>query len=251
MALQNASYTRTNGGPGDGSNHPRFFIDSVQDPVASERMGRLICRDEERVEIIMPGNPHTRPVSRVTDEHRQRWPQEYAAFKAGIEMSPEGTPLEEWSMLKRSQVMELKSLGFKTVEHIRDMDDHAIQRIGMGGRNLKQAAEVFLDDANRVALVSQQQAELDRKNEEIDLLRRQVEEMGKLTQQVHGELQAMRNAPSVVATNIPGLSDPVEQAKAGFQPAEAGSSLDNIGSRRPGRKPMPRDAAGNIIREAS
>src|ERR1700761_896744 len=155
MSVANGASTRTNLGMGDGSTHPRFFVDQVQDPVASEREGRPIYRDEERVEIIMPGNPHTRPVARVSREHQERWPKEYAAFKEGIEVSPDGTPLEEWSILKRSQVMELKGLGFKTVEHIRDMDDHAVQRIGMGGRNLKQAAEVFLDDANRVALTSQ------------------------------------------------------------------------------------------------
>lgn len=232
MSVQNGSYTRTNLGQGDGSNHPRFFIDSVQDPVASENQGRPIFRDEERVEIIMPGNPHTRPVARVSDEHRERWPKEYAAFKAGIEISPEGTPLEEWSLLKRSQVLELKALGFKTVEHVRDMDDHAIQRIGMGGRNLKQAAEVFLDDANRIALTSQLVAENDRKDEQIAHLTRQVEEMGKLTQQNFAELQALKNAPSPLATNIPGMSDPIEMAKTGYVAPVATSSLDNIGTKR-------------------
>lgn len=232
MALANASYTRTNGGQGDGSNHPRFFLDSIHDVVASENQGRPIYRDEERVEIIMPGNPHTRPVARVTDEHKHRWPREYEAFKAGIEISPDGTPLEEWSILKRSQVLELKALGFKTVEHIRDMDDHAIQRIGMGGRNLKQAAAAFLDDANRVALTTQLTAENERLEGEVSALRLQVEEMGRLTQQTFAELQGIKNAPSAAMTNIPGMSDPVELAKAGHQPQLAASSLDNIGSRR-------------------
>jgi hypothetical protein len=250
MSVANASYTRTNLGQGDGSNHPRFFIDSVQDMVASENQGRPIFRDEERVEIIMPGNPHTRPVARVSEEHKQRWPKEYAAFKAGIEVSPEGTPLEEWSILKRSQVLELKALGFKTVEHIRDMDDHAIQRIGMGGRNLKQAADIFLDDANRVALTSQLAADNDRKDAEIAALRKQVQEMGGLMEQRFAELQTMKNAPSTLATHIPGMHDPVEIAKTGFQAETVSSSLDAVGSRR-GRKPMPRDDAGNIVREAS
>jgi hypothetical protein len=242
MSVANGSYTRSNLGQGDGSNHPRFFIDSVQDMVASENQGRPIFRDEERVEIIMPGNPHTRPVARVTEEHKQRWPREYAAFKAGIEVSPDGTPLEEWSILKRSQVLELKALGFKTVEHVRDMDDHAIQRIGMGGRNLKQAADAFLDDANRVALTSKLAAENDRKDAEIAALRLQVEEMGELTQRTFAELQAMKNAPNPLATNIPGMSDPVEMAKAGRQVSVVTSSLDNIGSRR-GRRTTPRDEA--------
>lgn len=251
MSVANASYTRTNLGQQDGSNHPRFFLESVQDMVASETQGRPIFRDEERVETIMPGNPHTRPVNRVTDEHRQRWPREYEAFKQGMEISPDGTPLEEWSILKRSQVLELKALGFKTVEHIRDMDDLAIQRIGMGGRRLKEAAEIFLDDANRVALESRLSAENQRLEEEVTALRRQVTEMGELTQKTFSELQTMKNTPSPLATNIPGMSDPVELAKVNQQQPIANSSLDNISTRRKGGRPaLPRDAQGNIVRSA-
>jgi hypothetical protein len=253
MSVQNGAFTRTNLGAGDGSNHPRFFLDQVQDMVASEKAGRAIFRDEERVEIIMPGNPHTRPVARVTDEHRQRWPREYAAFREGIELAPDGTPLEEWSILKRSQVMELKALGFKTVEHIRDMDDLAVQRIGMGGRRLKEMAGVFLDDADRVALTNRLAADNERKDEEIAALRRQIAEMGAQVEARFAELQAVRNAPPEIATMIPGMADPVEQARQA-QPTEAAapSSLDSIATpRRRGRPALPRDAAGNVIREAS
>jgi hypothetical protein len=252
MSVQNGAFTRTNLGAGDGSNHPRFFVDQVQDMVASERAGRPIFRDEERVEIIMPGNPHTRPVARVTEEHKQRWPREYAAFKDGLELAPDGTPLEEWPILKRSQVMELKALGFKTVEHIRDMDDLAIQRIGMGGRRLKDMAAVFLDDADRVALTNQLAAENQRKDEEIAALRQQISEMGTQMEARFAELQSMRNAPSPLATVIPGMADPVEQARQGQQQEAAPSSLDAIAApRRRGRPALPRDAAGNVIREAS
>jgi hypothetical protein len=251
MSVANGSYTRTNLGQTDGNNHPRFFLESVQDVVASETQGRPIFRDEERVEIIMPGNPNTRPVARVTDEHKQRWPKEYEAFRQGMEVSPDGTPLEEWSILKRSQVLELKALGFKTVEHIRDMDDLAIQRIGMGGRRLKEAADIFLDDANRVALESRLSADNERKDAEIAALRRQVEEMAALTQQTFSELQTLKNTPSPLATNIPGMSDPVEMAKAVQQQPVAASSLDSIGTRRKGGRPaMPRDTEGKIIRSA-
>lgn len=250
MSVANATYTRTNLGQQDGSNHPRFFVESVQDIVGSETAGRPIFRDEERVEIIMPANPN-RPVFRVTDEHRQRWPKEYEAFKAGMEISPDGTPLEEWSILKRSQVLELKALGFKTVEHVRDMDDLAVQRIGMGGRRLKEAADIFLDDANRVALESRLSADNERKDAEITALRRQVEEMGKQMETRFGELQALRDAPSPLATNIPGMHDPVEQAKIGQIAPVAASSLDSIGTRRRGgRPPLPRDPEGKIIRSA-
>jgi hypothetical protein len=245
MSVANGTFTRTNLGQQDGSNHPRFYLEQVEDHVASANAGRLIARDEERVEIIMPGNPHTRPVARVTDEHRQKWPREYEAFKAGIEISPEGTPLEEWPILKRSQVMELKWLGFRTVEHIRDMDDQAIQRIGMGGRRLKELAGVFLDDAERMAVTSRMSAENEKLTDEVAMLRRQVAEMGELTQKTFAELQTMKNAPSPLLTHIPGMSDPVELAKVGQHVEVATSSLDNIGGSRRRRAASPVNAELN------
>src|ERR1700674_1234177 len=126
MPLAHGTYTRTDGMPGGDRNYPRFFLHDEQDQLATEQQGRPIFKSEERVEIIMPGNPLTRPVQRVTDEHRQKWPEQYKAFKQGQEMSVEGTPLEQWPILKRAQVLELKALGHLTVEHVATMDDLAI-----------------------------------------------------------------------------------------------------------------------------
>jgi hypothetical protein len=244
--ISNGSFSRSGFGA-DSSIHPRFFIDSIQDQAASEIQGRPIFKDVERVEIIIPGNPHTRPVMAVTQEHTQRWPKEYEAFKSGMEVSPEGTPLEEWAILKRSQVLELKALGFKTVEHIARMDDQAIQRIGMGGRILRDRAKAFLDDAENIAQNSRLSADNERLMSEMAALRRQVEEMGMIARDASAQVRALKDEPSPILTHIPGMNDPVEKAKAA--PVEiAGSSLDNLTSRR-GRKPMPRDEAGNIIRD--
>src|ERR1700744_6632475 len=161
--LQQGSYTRSEGAPTAGV-YPRFFVDQVQDMVASEQQGRPIYRDEERVEIIMPGNAQTRFVARVTTEHTGRWPKESQAFKEGIEISPDGTPLEEWPILKRSQVLELKALGFKRVEQVRDMSDHAIQRVGMGARALKERALIFLYDAEPLAATTLRPVHNERKD---------------------------------------------------------------------------------------
>lgn len=239
--LANGSYDRNYGAPSAGV-YPRFFVDQVQDNVASEQQGRPIFRDEERVEIIMPGNAQTRFVAKVNSEHTQRWPKEYEAFKAGFEISPDGTPLEEWPILKRSQVLELKAIGFKTVEQVRDMNDHAIQRVGMGARMLKESALVFLDDAERIAATTRLSAENQRKDEEIATLRQQITQMGALMEQRFAELQAMRDAPSSIATAIPGMSDPMERVRQAV-PLEAGpSSLDGLAGNRRSRRAQAQTA---------
>lgn len=222
--------------------YPRFRLDSVQDDAATEREGRPICRDVERVEIHIAGNSYTKHVMNVNNEHRQRWQKEYEAFKAGIEMSPDGTPLEQWSILKPSQVQELKGLGFKTVEHVRDMDDNAVQRIRMGGRKLKELAGAFLDDAENMALASRLSADNDRKDAEIAALKNQVTQMGELMERNFAELRARQDAPNPLSVMIPGMSDPVEQTRQSQSQEYVGSSLDNIAPRRRGRPPKEKAA---------
>src|ERR1700741_4865537 len=129
---------------------PRFHIEPVVDAVASAPAGRPIYRNEERVQFIMPGSPN-QPVFRVTDEHRQRWAEAYAAFKRGEEMTADGTPLEQWPTLTRAQVLELKAMGVYSVEQASQLPDTAVQRIGRGGYALRERAKAYLDEADNLA----------------------------------------------------------------------------------------------------
>lgn len=225
QGLPNGAYTRTNGAPnGDATVYPQFFMDPIEDPIASEQAGRPIYREEERVKINMAGNPHFAPIFRVTAEHRERWPKEYEAFKKGHEIAPDGTPLEQWPVLKRAMVLELKALNFLTVEQVAAMSDQAIQRIGMGGRRLKELAAAYLDDAKAQAVVTAAQADTARKETEIAALKLQVENMATQMQQMHQQMMARLDAPNSVASAIPGMSDPAEAARQSHGAAVPGQS---------------------------
>lgn len=240
MSVANGSYTRTNNfGPGEARSYPRFYVEPVEDPLASAQNGRMICRDEERVEIILPGNPLTKPVHVVTDVHRQRWPEEYKAFKSGMEMAVDGTPLEQWPILRRSQVMELKAINFVTVEQVARADDNAIQRMGLGGRRLRELAIGYLDDAAAGAFATKLAAENDAKDAQISSLTRQVAELGELVRSMHSNMQAKADAPSTIDSVIPGMVDPIAMAaQRAPQEVAGGSSLDALPQRRgPGRPP--------------
>lgn len=249
MSVQNGAFTRTNGfGPGQERTIPRFHLESILDPVASEQQGRPIYHDREEVELITPGNPYNIPNEVVNNSHKERWPKEYAAFKSGIEVSAEGTPLEQWPILRPAQIRELKHFNLMTVEHIAGMSDHACQQM-MGGMRLRALAKAFLDDAESTAQLAKATADNERKDAQIADLNTKVEQLSTLLNQVHGQMQEMKNAPSALATVIPGMSDPVEQAKTAAKPVAA-SSLTNLPEpRRRGPKPKPRDAEGNIIRD--
>lgn len=93
-------------------------------------------------------------------------------------------------------------------------------------------------------------AENDKKDAEIVALRRQVEEMGALMTSKFAELQSFKDAPNQLVTQIPGMVDPIAIAKQQAPQEVATSSLANIGTRKGGRTPMPRDENGKIIRTA-
>lgn len=233
-----SQYMRSFEGTGSGTVYPRFYMDSVQDELATASQGRPIFRDVERVEIILPGNPHLRPVHNVTDEHRQRWAPEYKAFRQGVEIAPQGTPLEEWPVLSRSQIMELKGLGLRTVEDVARMTDVATQRIGTGGQYLRERATAYLDDAAASAFTSRMSAENEKLQTDIAFLQKQNAEMKAQLDQLFTEMQAAKNAPNPLLTTVPGMSDPVEQARmAAPAPPVTGSSFDTFQPRRRGRPP--------------
>lgn len=248
--LSNGTYTRTEGAP-PGGVYPRFYMEAVQDELASANAGHACYREEERVEIILPGNPLTCPVHRVNDEHRFRWAREYAAFKEGIEAAPDGIPIEEWPILNRAQVMELRALKIRTVEQMSQLPDTATQR-AMGLAQLREKARAFLDDAAAIALTERVTKENDTLRNQVSTLTRQVEELGAATTQMHAELMAMRNAPHPLATTAPMSLDPLQAGRlmaAGDMGRGAPqSSLGEFAEtrRRPGRPRRDRsqDEAG-------
>jgi len=247
--LSNGAFTRTNGAQADNASvYPQFFMDPVEDIVASEQQGRPIFREEERVKIIMAGNPWSAPVFRVAEEHRQRWPKEYEAFKKGHEIAPDGTPLEQWPVLKKSMVLELKAIGFMTVEQIAAMNDQAIQRIGMGGRRLKDLAAAYLDEAHAAAVVTAATADSERKDAEIAALRLQVENMNSQMQQMHAHLMERLDAPSSIATATPGLTDPAEIARQSrTMPSPAQSSLAGLPEVSKPKRRKAEGAQGDLV----
>jgi hypothetical protein len=237
--MQHGEYTRTDGGSASGV-YPRFYMEAVEDPLASAQAGRPIFKEEERVEIIMPANQLLAPVHRVTDVDRQRFPREYDAFRRGVELAPEGTPLEEWPRLNRAHVAELKALGFRTVEEIAVASDTIIQRI-MGGYGLRDAAKAYLDDAEYLSQNARLTADNDQLRMEVSNLQRQVTEQGELLRQVHSEMMAGKNTPHPLLTNTAAQIDPL--SGMGHAEPVSGSSLAGFETkRRPGR-PRKEEAA--------
>lgn len=70
------------------------------------------------------------PIELAAEEkHKQHYPAEWAAFKAGQEAPVEGMPVAEWAMLTKADADNLKQLGFRTVEQIALASGEAIRKM--------------------------------------------------------------------------------------------------------------------------
>ena len=145
--LAEADMGMTRSAMGDGSGDEqllvKFYTHPKQNMTKTKEMGRPIFEDREYVEIIQPGNKDSivrRPASELD---LQRFPEHYRKWKARQtdEEHVEGTLLEHWPAVTRSQVAEMKYLNIFTVEQLAGLADNHAQ--GMMGINVlkKKAAE--------------------------------------------------------------------------------------------------------------
>jgi hypothetical protein len=157
-----------------------FYMKALQNGGRTEKEGRPIFDDVPHVRIHVPGDKSTVIDTMATEEHKQRFPTQWAKFEKGMSQAPEGTPVEEWPMLTTSQAAEFKAINIFTVEQIASMSDLAAGRF-MGGNELKRKAETFLkvskDTAEAQRLVTanaELQDRLDAQSKQITELAAQV-----------------------------------------------------------------------------
>jgi hypothetical protein len=118
---------------------------------ASKAAGREIFEDRPYVRIKVAGMDKDEFFGPVNEQIRARFPQEWEAFKKGMEVPTSGTPVERWPQLTPSQVKVLKQNAFRTVEDVASASDQAVESIGMGGRALRHDAQRFLSLASSAA----------------------------------------------------------------------------------------------------
>lgn len=152
-----------------------FFTEAVRMDFKSKQAGRDIFEDREFVRILIPGDRRSAPVEPVNDEHRKRWPREYEAFKAGKEAPLEGTALSDWPQISRSRVEELAYFHIRTVEQLAAVNDAQLQQLGMGARELRERAKLFLEVArNGTAPLSRVLSRLEKAEADVERLTRDL-----------------------------------------------------------------------------
>lgn len=138
---------------------PRFYMQAVENKAKSIEEGRPVFDEREMVEIRIPGDRLATHVNYVLDEHRQRWPDHYAAFKRGEARAANGTPLEQWPLMTTGRVASLKASNILSVEELSKVPDNMLSSLGMGARELREQARAYLEAAAGGAAAARATAE--------------------------------------------------------------------------------------------
>ncbi|RKH08999.1 hypothetical protein D7X74_30415 [Corallococcus sp. CA047B] len=152
-----------------------FNMEAELDEDESREKGRPIHRDVEYVRIIVPGDNKNVVHRKANPQDRQRFAAQYAAFKAGESEALVGTRLRDWPVITRAQVENLAHFKVYTVEHLAELTDESIQRIGPV-RILVEKAQAYVALAAGNAPLEKLREDLKAKDNEMDVLKRQLAE---------------------------------------------------------------------------
>jgi hypothetical protein len=155
---------------------PVFKIHTTKNDAKSREAGRPIFDDMEVVEVRFAGDrnkisvfPALAICGEVQDEdgntvkitYAERWSDQYKRFKAKSQQIAEGTPVDELPFLTQAKRAELKALSIYTAEALAALDGQPLKNLGQGGRDLKNQAQAYLDNASGSANVTKMAAELE------------------------------------------------------------------------------------------
>ena len=164
-----------------------FYKRSMKQEDESIAAGRPIFKEFDFVRICVPGDNLTEIDTYANNGHKSRFPRQWMHYQNQVAGQEQliGTPIEEWTIISRSQADELKGIKFHTVDSIADASDQQIQRIGMiAGMSpfaFRDKAKAFLNLAEKVGDVNQREAELEKLRQENEALR--LESDAKLAKQ--------------------------------------------------------------------
>lgn len=153
--------------------HVEFYWHEPEDVHKSEAAGKIVRLPKQPyIRIQNPGDKTSIVESPVFERHKARWPDKwlYWQIKEGLIEGAQDVPgwkIEEWTHLNPEQVRELKFLRFSVVEQVAGASDEQIQKLGMGGLALREAARQAL----RARMGAEVREEMNKKDAEISALK--------------------------------------------------------------------------------
>jgi hypothetical protein len=160
----------------------KFYQRAINNEFKSNLEGRPIMEMADFIIIEVPGDNLTVIDTFAVDEHKKRFPVQWARYQnEKTDGDIEGTLLHDWPILNAAVAAELKHFRFYTVEQIAAASDAQLNTLGMAAGmsplGLRDKAKAFLSSAKGSALVQQQADELRKRDEELAAIKAQLAEL--------------------------------------------------------------------------
>ena len=160
----------------------KFYQRAINNEFKSNLEGRPIMEMADFIIIEVPGDNLTVIDTFAVDEHKKRFPVQWARYQnEKTDGDIEGTLLHDWPILNAAVAAELKHFRFYTVEQIAEASDAQLNTLGMAAGmsplSLRDKAKAFLSSAKGSALVQQQADELRKRDEELAAIKAQLAEL--------------------------------------------------------------------------
>ena len=149
---------------------------ALKNEARSSAEGRPIFEDIEVVEIRIPGSRNWTPYPAAAHSHwevnpftgeqtsrtyAERFPRQYAQFKAQMQQTKTGTPLDHAPFLSEGKRAELRAQNIYTVEQLALIDGQELKNLGPHGRDFKNQATDYIDRSKSNAPNTQLAEELE------------------------------------------------------------------------------------------
>ena len=154
----------------------RFEVRAVKNEYRSRTEGRPIFEDCEYIQIVIPGSREimTYPID---ENYKRRFKKRYEDWKANsTAQTVNGTLLAELSRMSKIPIAELNHSNVFTVEQLANLSDVNATQF-MGNFGLRERAKNYLAAAAGEAPMLKLQAELEQRDNRIEVLQNQIKEM--------------------------------------------------------------------------
>jgi hypothetical protein len=178
-------------GPTDDKLIVGFYKKSVLNQARSRELGKPVHEGRDFVKIQHPGetlNVVDRPVK---DDDMHRWPRQWHSYQQGVRQTPDGVPINLLFPAKPEIETMLRGYNIHTVEQLAGLSGDAISTVGMGAQEWVNAAQRYMERANKGVNHHQFEKALADKDQRIATLERQIAEVTALVrmQQQHPQQQ--------------------------------------------------------------
>lgn len=151
----------------------RFYRRAVLNNVRSAEAGRQIYDETDYIHITTPGDRLSNIDAPVEAEHKVRFAELWERYQKQQTEPQTGTPVTMAPWISVSLAQELKAMGIHTVEALAELPDVHASKL-MGGNEIRRKAKAFLDSAAAGAEQSRLEAELAKRDNQIEALMAQM-----------------------------------------------------------------------------